>query len=226
MEREELRTLLTLAHPWTPETLRDHFAAVQGGVAYPGRRPGHAIVAGLCTPKTRDDLEIHVLAETESPDLGELLRACRGLAKQYRLAGALRSDLFRWIGDGEQVGANRIIWRLNEEDERACDQLTVETTTLIDAPSPYLSMFSVLSELTRPDRKRLFLHGSLAAHAMNEVPPDEVASTKLGEFPAIEALAVVVDALRSWLDCRPSNTDGDTNPYRGWRPGRYGYVRR
>jgi hypothetical protein len=216
MEREELRTLLTLDHPWTAETLRESFAVVQGGVAYPGRRPGHAIIAGLCPPKTRDDLEIHVLAETESPDLGELLRACRGLAKQYRMAGTLRNEPFLWTGDGKHVGAQQIIWRLNEETEGERDQLTVQTTTLIDGPSPYLSMLATLSEYTEPDHKRLYLHNSKAAFAMNDIPPDEVADARLGDYPAIEALAFVVDAVRTWLEQQPTETDGDTNPYRKW----------
>jgi hypothetical protein len=216
MEREELGTL-PLEHPWTAETLRNHFAAVMGGVAYPGRRPGHAIVAGLCHSRDEDDFEAHVLQEAESPDLGELLRACRGLGKRYRPAGMPRNELFRWAGDGEHVGANRIIWRLNEEPDFKYDQLTVQTTTLIDGPQPYLSMLAMLWEYTRPGRKRLYLHNSKAAFAMNDIPPDEVADARVGDFPAVEALAFVVDGLRSWLDYRPTEMVGDTNPYRRWR---------
>lgn len=95
----------------------------------------------------------------------------------------------------------------------------MQTTTLIDGPSPYLSMLATLSEYTRPDRKRLYLHNSKAAFAMNDMPPDEVVDARLGDFPATEALAFVVDALRTWLKHRPTETDGDTNPYRNW--GRY-----
>jgi hypothetical protein len=217
MEREELRTLLTLEHPWTPAALREHFAAVMGGVAYPNRRPGFAVVAGLCRPRDKDDFEAHVLAEAESHDLDELLRSCRGLAKRFRPAGTLRTELFRWIGAGEHVGANEILWRLNKDPDFRYDQLSIETTTLIDGPQPYLSMLPTLSQYTHPDRKRLYLHGSKAEPAMNEIPPDEVAETRLGEYPAVEALAFVVDALREWLDCPPTETVGDTNPYRKWK---------
>lgn len=208
MEREELRTL-PLDHPWTPEALRENFAAVMGGVAYPGRRPGHAVIAGLCPPRDKDDFEAHVLAEAESRDLGDLLRACRALGRQYRLAGTLRHEPFRWIGDGKHVGANEILWRLNKEAERGAAPLSIETTTLIDGPQPYLAMFATLSEYVKPDRKRLYLHGSRAALAMNEVPPDEVADVRLGDYPAVEALAYVVDGLRTWLDQRPNEQEGD-----------------
>lgn len=217
MEREELRTL-PLDHPWSLETLRENFAAVAGGVAYPGRRPGHAVVAGLCPPRNKDDFEAHVLAEAENRDLGELLRACRALGRQYCLAGTLRSQPFRWLGDGKHTGGNEILWRLNKETKNTGDHLSIETTTLIDGPQPYLAMFATLSEYVKPDRKRLYLHHSKAALAMNEVPPDEVAGARLGDYPAVEALAFVVDGLRTWLEQRPDERHGlDDNPYRNWR---------
>lgn len=223
MEREELRTL-PLDYQWTREALRDHFAVVAGGVSYPGRRPGHAIVAGLCEPRDRADFEAHVLAETESRDLGDLLRACRALGGQYRRAGMLRQETFRWLGDGKHVGANEILWRLNKEAGNAGDHLSIETTTLIDGPQPYLTMFATLSEYVKPDRKRLYLHNCKAALAMTEVPADEVADARIGDYPAVEALAFVADGLRTWLEQRPDERQGDVNPYRNW--GRFRRRRR
>lgn len=223
MEREELRDL-PFDHAWTPETLQDTFAAVMGGVAYPGRRPGFAVVAGLCHPKAEGDCEIHVLAETESLDLGELLRACHALGAKWRLPdtrlpATRRPESFRWIGNGKHVGAQEIIWRLNREPGNEYNRLDVEYTTILDDPTPYLTMFSLLSDLTHPDRKRLYLHGSKAAHAMNEVPRDEVAETKLGEYPSIEAMAFVVVGLREQAEhiIHAREWAGrDTNPYKNW----------
>ena len=227
MDREELRNL-PLGHQWTPQSLRDHFAAVQGGVAHPGRRRGFAVVAGLCPPRAKGDCEIHVLAEVECPDLGGLFRACRGLEKQHRMAGALRSDPFHWVGDGGHIGARRLMWRLNEETESGYDrdQLSIGSTTILDMPQPYSYMFTTLSDCTREDRKQLYLHGSKVTHAMKEVPRDEVADTRFGEYPAIEALAFVVDALRTWLDGYANESDDrDVDPYRHWkkRSSRFGH---
>ncbi|MHC4519927.1 MAG: hypothetical protein ACYTAS_15165, partial [Planctomycetota bacterium] len=112
--------------------------------------------------------------------------------------------------------ANESIDRLNREAEKGTAPLSVETTTLIDNPAPYIYMFSILSDYVRPNRKRLYLHESKAALAMTEVPPDEVADAQRGDFPACEALAYVVDGLRTWLDQRPDERLGDTNPYRNW----------
>lgn len=217
MEREELRTL-PLDHAWTPEVLRENFAAVMGGVAYPGKRPGHAVVAGLCHPRAKDDIEIHVLAETESPDLGDLLRTCRALGQKFRPAGMRPHDFFHWIGDGRHVGAGEIIWRLNQEPGNEYNQLSIEPTTLLDDPTPYLTMFALLSDLTKPETKRLYLHGSKVEPAMHEIPPGEVAETKLGTAPGIEALAFVVAGLRSWLDYQPTGpVDRNASPYRNWK---------
>lgn len=219
MEREELRNL-PLDHPWTPKSPREHFAVIYGGVAYPGRRPGHAVVAGLLPPEAKDDFEVHVLSETENEDLGALLRECRGLASRYRLPGMWVKEPFRWIGDGKHAGANRLMWKLNDEAQsgRGRDQITVESTAIIDTPQPYLSMLTLLREHTEGARKTLYLHGSRVVHAMTEIPRDEVADTKLGEYPSIEAMAFVVDALRTWLDIhvnRPPATR-NSDPYRHW----------
>ncbi|NLT75183.1 MAG: hypothetical protein GXX98_01565 [Planctomycetes bacterium] len=195
MDREKLRTL-PLGHAWTPQTLQQHFAAVVGGVAYPGRRPGHAIVVGLCHPRDRDDFEAHVLDESESEDLGALLRACRALGKRYRPAGMGLYDLFRWIGDGKHVGAREIVYRLNGEPGNEYNRLSIGSTTMLDDPTPYLSIFALLSDLTRPETKRLYLHGSQVQLAMHEIPRDEVAETKLGTAPGIEALGFVIQGLR------------------------------
>ncbi len=216
MEREELRNLPP-DYAWTREALTDTFAVIMGGVAFPGRRPGFAVVAGLCHPNAKSDCEIHVLGEVESPDLGELLRACRGLGAKYRRAGMLRNEPFRWFGNGKHVGAQDIIWRLNRESGNQFDRLDIESTVLLDDPTPYLTMFSLLSGFTRPEQKRLYLHGCTAAHAMNELPPDELAETKLGEYPSVEALAFVVGGLREWLDYRPTGpVDRNASPYGNW----------
>ena len=218
MEREELRSL-ALDFAWTQETVAATFAAVMGGVAYPGRRPGFAVVAGLCHPKAKDDCEIHVLDEVESPDLGELLRACHALGGKWRLPDTRPDVPFRWIGNGKHVGAQEIIWRLNREPENEYNQLDVEYTAILDDPTPYLTMFALLSDLTHPERKRLYLHGSKVAHGMNEIPADELAETKLGEYPSIEALAFVVHALREhteYIIHAREWAGRDTNPYRNW----------
>ena len=218
MEREELRDLAP-DYVWTPETLAQTFGAVMGGVAYPGRRPGFAVVAGLCRPNDEDDCEIHVLAEHESRDLGELLRACRGLGAKYRRAGMLRNERFRWIGDSKHVGAQDIIWRLNRDSDYQYDRLDIESTVLLDDPTPYLGMFSMLSAFTRLERKRLYLHGCKAGLAMNEVPQDEVADCRFGDYPSIEALAFVARRLREQAEyiIHARECDGrDTNPYKNW----------
>lgn len=219
MEREELRTL-GMDHPWTPKGLHEHFAVIFGGLAYPGRRPGHAVVVGLLYAQAKEDFEAHVLGETESEDLGVLLRACRGLASRYRMPGMWVKEPFRWIGNGKHAGANRIMWKLNDEVQggHGRDRITVESATILDTPQPYLSLLAILRDHTQGARKTLYLHGSRVAHAMTEIRSDEVADTLLGEYPAIEALGFALDALRSWFDTYVNRPPIPRNggAYRNW----------
>ena len=101
---------LPVGHLWTQTDLYQHFDAVCGGLAFPGKRPGFAVVAGLktsikeeeievCTPpdprsprwggrtgsvKSTTKIEcVYLLAEFESWDLGALLHQCKALGAQY-----------------------------------------------------------------------------------------------------------------------------------------------
>ncbi|MHC4520951.1 MAG: hypothetical protein ACYTAS_20355, partial [Planctomycetota bacterium] len=109
-----------------------------------------------------------------------------------------------------------LLYRINAETKNTGDHLSIETTTILEMPAPYSYMCSILAENTRGDRKRLFLHDARAALGMNELDADEVADARIGDHPAVEALAFVVDELRTWLDQRPDERLGDTNPYRNW----------
>jgi hypothetical protein len=64
----------------------------------------------------------------------------------------------------------------------------------------------------------LYLHGSKVALAMNEVPRDEVAEAGFGAYPAIEALAFAVDALRTWLNGHGEYSDR-ADPRKGEQRG-------
>ena len=95
---------LPIGHTWHDNDLVRHFELVRGGVAFPGKKPGFAVVVGLRT-KLQDDTwagfspsrhTVHVLDEYESWDPGELLRQCVVLTMKY---GASFMQDFDWIGD-------------------------------------------------------------------------------------------------------------------------------
>jgi len=104
---------------------------------------------------------------------------------------------FRWVGDSNSAAAWRIMQELNQEGEyrSARDALTLVGTSILEMNRPYQYMLSRLKDYTTSGRKQLYLHGSQTRHSLEEVPQEDVADLKLGEYPAIEALAFAVTAV-------------------------------
>ena len=63
-----------LGYPWQTAELCHCFEAVRGGVAFPGKNPGFAVVAGLRRLRGDNIHEVCLLDEVESDDMGALLR--------------------------------------------------------------------------------------------------------------------------------------------------------
>ena len=189
---------LPLGYPWSLDDLRQSFHAVWGGVAYPGKNPGFAVVAGLRPIQQKDIYEIHVLGEAESPDLGDLLRQCRGLASTYYIRGLAADKPFQWVGDWKNTAGQRIILEQNQEGQcwSGRDRLMIGSTPILDMEQPYLYMVAKLKEYLRGGHKQLFLKGSRVVHYLTEIGPEDVSDLKFGAYPAVEALAFVVVGLR------------------------------
>ena len=240
MNWEQAREL-PLGHAWQLRDLRDCFASVAGGVAFPGKNPGSAVVAGLRPVHQENIYEIHVLAEVESPDLGALLRQCRGLASTYHIGCLAGHETFRWIGDWKNAAGQRIVQEINHEgaplrasSRQRADLLCISSTVILDmTESGYTYMVSLLRECLAEDHKQLFLHGSRAQHYLAAIVPGEISELGFGAFPAIEALAFVVAALRDeanaivWEALHPRRRPAPVNPL-DWilspsedRPGNY-----
>lgn len=199
MKQEELRDI-PLGYDWTHHDLRNSFADVWGGVAFPGKQPGFAVVAGLCQPMETGNCEVHVLDEVESVNLYDLLRQCRGLAQKYRLAFRPAAEPFRWIGDSRHTGASQIIYELNQEGERnqrdRPASIVIYPTSILDMPQPYSYMLAELRVCMEKEPKQLYLHGSRTEHWLTGILPEDVPHLQFGDYPSAEALAYVTVALR------------------------------
>jgi hypothetical protein len=196
---------LPLGHPWNMDDLRYHFRAVWGGVAFPGKNPGFAVVAGLRPVQQKDVYEVHVLAEAESPDLGELLRQCRALGSAYHIGGLATDEAFRWLGDWRNAAAGRVVQEVNGEgrpfygamSRPGREQLQISSTPILDMKDqPYAFMLSLLRQNLAEGRKQLFLHGSRMQHYLTAIQPEDIFQLQFGAFPAIEAVSFVVAGLR------------------------------
>jgi hypothetical protein len=212
-----------LGHVWDRFELRDFFELVAGGVAYPGKRPGFAVVAGLRPVREEGQYEIHVLDEAESKDLGELLRLCRSLIPKYQTY-ADRDERFRWYGNGNNTAAQALIREINERTKDAA-ALYVSSSPILDMETPYSFIISRLRQYTAEGQKSLFLRGSRTAAHLTDVQPDEMFALPLGSFPAVEALTFVVEGLRAeadsilWRRKHPRGNNKNYNPLDGFLMG-------
>ena len=206
---------LPIGHVWHHRDLWKHFAAVAGGVAYPGRRPGFAVVAGLRPVGSERHHEIYVLDEVESPDLGQLLRLCHGLIPKYH-DPALPDELFRWFGDWQNTAAETLIRDLNATASGSrMHDLDVRSATVLKMETPYAFMVAKLCDYTREGQKTLHLRGSRVTSCLTEIPQGELSELAFGSYPAVEALAFVVEGLRKeakniWHRMRHPHDDDET----------------
>ena len=148
---------LPIGHVWDHRDLGKHFQVVAGGLAYPGKRPGFAVVAGLRPVHYEGQYEIHVLDEIESPDLGELLRLCRGLTPKYHRPPS-PDEYFLWFGDYRNTAAQALIRDLNSPTSRfPTFDLCIRSTSILNMATPYAFMVAKIREYTVSVRPTPFL---------------------------------------------------------------------
>ena len=205
MEWNEAKEL-PIGHTWDVNDLVRHFELVRGGVAFPGKKPGFAVVVGLHT-KLQDDTwvgfspsrhTIHVLDEYESWDPGELLRQCVVLTMKY--SASFMQD-FNWIGDWDNIAAQTIFAGLGN--------LNPVTTTILDMKErPYSFMTSKIKEYVSEDRRMLWLGEGKVKEYLRSIQPEEISELTFGAYPAIEAVAFVAQSLSDPVEFERYRGDG------------------
>ena len=185
---------LPIGHVWHHLDLWKYFAAIAGGVAYPGKRPGFAVVAGLRPVENERYHEIHVLDEAESSDLGELLRLCHGLIPKYH---GLPDQRFGWFGDWENTAAQTLIRDVNGAGGAPqSTDLDIQSSPVLDMEAPYPFIVARIHGYTLDKQKMLHLRNGLLESRLRELPLDGLSELPFGSYPAAEALAFVVEGLR------------------------------
>lgn len=216
MDREQVRDR-PIGHVWQHGELERYFAAVAGGVAFPGKRPGFAVIAGLRPFRQKDHYEIHVLDEVESPDMGELLRSCHGLIAEYHIR-MMERELFRWYGDTRNTAAVNLMHTINGDGPRETRLQITWAYPVLNVGQPYAFMLTRLKEYLGENRKQLFLRGSRTQHTLTEVPPDELAELTFGDYPPVEALAFVVMGLRNHAERMVAEKAQQRQPQEPYNP--------
>lgn len=222
---EDLRTS-ELGHTLTFTELRNPFKikAIYGGVAWPGKRPGFAVVAAMDYEPHLGGHDIFLLDEYESFDMRKLIRQCAVLNLKYaitRLSDYDPYELGRWIGDYKNDAASRFIDEMNSEQERANrynpdlhrERLSLSGTTMLEMENLYPYILPQIKDLLNPARRRLFLKDSKILGYLSEIEVDEIAELEVGSYPAVEAIAFAVIEMLNEVRSRRLRPRGTPNPW-------------
>ena len=182
--REELRNshfiTAPLGHPFSQRELEIRCKGVYGGVAFPGERPGFAVVIAMDNDKHLDSHDIYMLDEYESFRMREIVRQCGVL--DYKYAPAM------WIGDRKNGSADRFIREMNEDlklpdsAHKQRRRFSLTSTSLLEMERPYPYILDTLKELLRPDnqRRQLFLKDSKVKSYLGEIESSDIAGLPAG----------------------------------------------
>ena len=167
--------------------LRQYCSEVYGGVAWPGIRPGFAVI--VAKNYSLDNPEFLLLDEFESSlgDLRDLVRKCCILDLKYRPN--------KWVGDGSYGPARRFIEEVNINQLRREKRhfSPVEPFELLEMKPLYPYLLGELKRLLEIDHRRLFLpENSKVISYLMGIEPSKTIEFKISDYPAIEALSFVI----------------------------------
>jgi hypothetical protein len=167
------------------------YRKVYGGIAWPGKRPGFAIIIGQTREQRLGGYDMVFLDEVEAGDTRALVRACGGFDYFYRPEV--------WVGDTKNDAGDKFIREMNNENESPEKYpegerlFRMRRSPILDMKNAFAYFFPVLKELLNPDRRRLFLkEGSRLKGYMYQPQEADLATIDFGDYPAIEALALAV----------------------------------
>jgi len=170
--------------------LRNQCKAIYGGVSFPGRKPGFAVVVAMDWDKHFDSHDIYLLDEFETFDLKVLIHACGVMKYKYKP--------LVWFGDSENDAADKFINEINDiknmevlkKNPRAkVRNFGIVKTLMVEMKKLYSYILPEIKRILDPERRILHLKESVIPNYLSAIDPAEIAELKLGDYPAIEALA-------------------------------------
>ena len=180
-----------LGHTFTWTELHRQCVTVYGAVAWPGKRPGFAVIVGMnCYNK------MYRLEEYESESIRELVRKCGALNfKFYDLN--FQPYSYRWFGNDKNDAACKFIYEMNQKNR---ERFSLNGSSILDMSQLYQFMLDKLGEFLKTDEKSLFLKESKVRNYLSSIESSEISDMELGEYPAIDAVAIAAIALQYTAD--------------------------
>jgi hypothetical protein len=159
---------------------------IYGGVAWPGKRPGFAVVVLMDSEKHFDGHDVCLIAEHETFSIRELVRQI-----------AVLDDIYmpdRWIGDNRNNAADKFIKEVDADGDRdrRRSKLMFVYTPMLDMDNFYQYALDEIKRLLDKDRRMLFLKESIISNYLSDIENDAITDLKHGDYPAIEALTYAV----------------------------------
>jgi hypothetical protein len=166
--------------------------AIYGAVAWPGKRPGFAVIIGMIYTK------MYLLTEYESEDIRELVYKCGELSSDFCFS--LDRDTRRWYRNYDNPNATDFVQEMNREN-KDCPFSFYGSSNLSERDEPYGYLLPKLKgEYLKPEKKRLFLKGSKVREYLDSIENPNEPPIKLGDYPAIEAVAIAAIELQREAD--------------------------
>lgn len=195
------------------EGKRIEIGRILGGIAWPGEKPGCAVVIGEeALPEIGNRVyHLHLLEETEKLESGQLIRQCIDLKREY-------PDL-EFIGRNDE-GNRRFLDLWN--NERRGPEFFVYSP-----PGPsedYIQYYlTILLDKLQPERTTLHLpkESKLPGYLL-EIPQNEIRVATNSQYPAVAALGYAVATLTE-IPINEYENEGESHIWESQRSGLTGY---
>ena len=162
------------------------YKRIYAGVAWPGERPGFAVILG----EEREGVNnLIFLDEIEAGDIRSLIRQCGAMDYYYRPDA--------WYGETKNSAAMEFIREMNKDNSSletgraGAKKFILRRSRQLDSENPFEFFFPRLKSMLEPKNRRLFLKESKLKAYMYQPQEADLAGMKWGMYPAIEALALV-----------------------------------
>ena len=160
------------------------YKSIVGGVAWPAKHPGYAIVLGCARETLHSPWCAYAVDEFESYNINELVHQCCVLDQKW--------NPDRWLGDPDNDAAFEVMVRANKkyaEQNRRWLGLKLSPPLTLEHKRPYQYMHTQLLHLMNKKRTRLYLKSAIVRNYMSLLLPADIPILQFGDFPHIEALA-------------------------------------
>jgi hypothetical protein len=197
-----------LGHVFSPEELKQQCKVIYGGVSWPGKRPGFAVIAGMSYDRHFDNYDIYLLDEFESAYIREIVKQCGVLDFKYEPRA--------WYGDNRNDAADKFISEMNDEfvsSDENYRYFSVYSTRILEMENLYPYILEIIRELLDESRRQLFLKESRILGHLSNIEPLDASGLEFGDYPAIEALAVAVLEMRRHGSQLVANEKPRPDPY-------------